>query len=252
MYAPLLVLFFGISFQTASAQCNPDDWVEWAYEQGRYWENYLLSEIHISPQEEVQIGDSLHLEMEQTNVILKNHPKQAYLNAIVRKLAAHTKRRQIPYKIHIIDNDKNLNALSIAGGHLYITTKMLDWMGSEDELAFVLAHEVAHVDEGHAVSKIKKIRAANLYVGPEYGTLAANIEMVATSPFGQIDEYQADRAGAILAAKAGYNPRMGLRFFVKLSKEESYDFVEKIMRTHPYSVERHNCLDDFMRNELGR
>ena len=82
--------------------------------------------------------------------------------------------------------------------------------------------------------------------------MAANIELILTQPLGQIDEYAADRLGAEIMTKAGYDPRKGLRFFEKMAQFEEYNEIEKMMRTHPYSTERHNCLHDFMTNELNR
>ncbi|MFK7904565.1 MAG: M48 family metalloprotease [Chitinophagales bacterium] len=91
----------------------------------------------------------------------------------------------------------------------------------------------------------------NQYFG-EYGVMAANIELLLSQPLGQIDEYAADRLGTTLMVKAGYDPRKGLRFFEKMADFEEYNEIEKMIRTHPYSDERHNCLSDYMMNELNR
>ncbi len=247
-----LELLFLLAISTAVlAQCNPEDEVESWYQWAKEWENYAIDQFPIGEEDEMKIGDSLHVKMQTENVLLKKHPKKAYINKIVQKLAKGVNRKGIRYRIHIIDDDKNLNAFSIAGGHLYITSKMISWAKSEDELAFIIGHEIAHVDNRHGIRKIQKLIIGETF-GGDYGLLAANAELLLSAPFGQIDEYDADRSGAVLATKAGYNPRKGLRFFEELSKNESYDYYEKLIRTHPYSQERHNCLHDFMTNELGK
>ncbi|MGB1205851.1 MAG: M48 family metallopeptidase [Chitinophagales bacterium] len=256
IFAFCFILFSSSTY--ISAQCYPVDdtenfdgqvesWYKWAKD----WENYAIDQFPISERDEMLIGDSLHLTMAKENVLLKTHPKKRKVEQIVANLAKSANRKSIKYTVHIIDDNKTLNAFSIAGGHVYVTSKILDWVESDDELAFILAHEVAHVDNKHSVRKAQKLLIGEMFLG-DYGILAANLEMLLSSPFGQIDEYDADRSGAVLAVKAGYNPRKGLRFFEKMSKDENYDYIEKIMRTHPYSAERHNCLDHFMREKLNK
>lgn len=229
--------------------CNPEEWVESFYEWGKSWENYILDYFPITVEEEETIGDSLHVAMGKENILLDRHFKQDFLNKVLSRIVPHVERKGITYDIHVIDDNKTLNAFSIAGGHLYITSKMIDWVESEDELAFILAHEVAHVDNKHSLRKVQKLIVGETFLG-DYGILAANLQILVSSPFGQIDEYDADKTGANLASKAGYNPRKGLRFFEKMAAGEQFDIVEKIIRTHPYSAERHDCLDSYIADEL--
>ena len=150
----------------------------------------------------------------------------------------------------IIKDDKSLNAFSIAGGRIYITTRMINYANTLDELAFVIAHEIAHVEQKHAARKIQTIIASRYYLA-ENGDFGAAIANALTSPFGQIDEYQADRAGADLVIAAGYDARKGLDFFERMATTERYDSIEKMVRTHPYSAERYACLHDYL-NQKGK
>lgn len=234
------------------AQCNPDDTVESWYAWAKDWENYAVDQFPISEADEMNIGDTLNQNMYKENKIVKKYNKQAYLDGIVKKLTKNVKRPGITYTIHVIDDPKTLNAFSVAGGHLYVTSKMVDWTESEDELAFVIAHEIAHIDNRHSIRKVQKmVLGHTLFDSYGYGEIAANLGLLISAPFGQIDEYDADRGGATLTAKAGYNPRKGLRFFEKMGEKESYALMEKVIRTHPYSKERLNCLDDYIKTELG-
>ncbi|MEZ4888836.1 MAG: M48 family metallopeptidase [Chitinophagales bacterium] len=234
-----------------NAQCNPDDEVESWLSWGKSWENFALDYFPMSVEREVEIGDSLYIEMIKDQKLLKSHPKKPMLDRVMSRLTPHVNRKGIVYRTHILDDDEMVNAYAIAGGHVFITSKMLDWVDSEDELAFVLAHEISHVDDKHSLRKVQKILLGGQYFG-EYGIMAANIELFLSQPLGQIDEYTADRLGANLMVKAGYDPRKGLEFFEKMAHSEEYNEIEKMIRTHPYSTERHNCLSDYMRNELNR
>lgn len=251
----LLVCGMCLSF-VAQAQCNPEDWVESFYDWGKTFERFALDQVAMSAAAEEEIGDSLHREMVKDKKVVADHPQQQYLSNLVKKISRYTTRKNIDYDIHVLKDKRSLNAFSIAGGHLYITEKMLDWVESEAELAFILAHEIAHVDHKHSVGKVQKMilskELSRHFLGEEYTNIAANLSLLLTAPFGQIDEYEADRQGAVLALKAGYNPRDGMRFFEKMGHDEQFHIVEKIIRTHPYSVERINCLDDFLRNDLKK
>ena len=115
-------LFFGAIFIFGSAnlmaQCNPDaqsidSWYNWA----KSWQNSAVDYFPISIGDEIIIGDSIHAQMSSEYVLDKKYAKQDYLDKIVKRLIANTKRKGIPYKIHVIDDSKTLNAFSIAGGH---------------------------------------------------------------------------------------------------------------------------------------
>lgn len=247
----LLLIFTVFLTSNAQAQCKPDDEVESWLSWGKSWTNYALDYFPMSEDRENEVGDSLYLEMMKEQKMVKYHPRRAMLDRVVSRLVPHVERKGIHYRTHILDDDEMINAFAIAGGHIFITSKMLGWVESEDELAFVLAHEIAHVDDKHSVRKVQKVILGEQYFG-EYGLMAANIGLILSQPLGQIDEYAADRLGAALMVKAGYNPRNGLRFFEKMAQFEEYDDFEKMMRSHPYSSERHNCLSDYMMNELNK
>lgn len=249
---PTLFLLFSYC-SNAFAQCNPESTVESFLDIGKSLEDAVLSYTPITTREEILIGDSLHQEMTKSKQfkISNNHPQEAKVNRILKKLLPNALRKDIPYKIYILEDSKNINAFSLAGGHLYITSKLLNWVDTEDELAFIIAHEIAHVDAKHVVRKVQKFKLGQEYFG-EYGSLVAGLQIILSSPFGQIDEYNADKIGAIICKKAGYNPRKGLAFFQRMAKNERYDDFEKVLRTHPYSTERYQCLDDFIRNRWER
>ncbi len=241
---------------TAIAQCNPEDWIEWGYDWGKVIEKEALKLFPLSEADEEIIGDSLHLQMIAKGNVAKNHPQKATLQRILRKITPHVKRKGIQYEIHILEDKKVPNAFSLAGGHIYVTEKMIDWVDSVNELAFVIAHEVGHIDGKHSIAKVQKLllseTALSHKYGKEYAQMVGSLGLLLSSPMGQIDEYEADRLGASLAVKAGFNPRDGLNFFERMSKKESKNIIERIVRTHPYSSARHNCLDEYLRVDLKK
>ena len=248
----LFSLVLMITPQKTTAQCNPDEWIEGWYDWAKGWQNYALDQFPITDAEEMACGDTMHLAVTKDYQLIPRaqHPKGGVLQQILQNLAQYKQRKGINYTLYIIKDDKTLNAFSIAGGRIYITTRMINYANTLDELAFVIAHEIAHVEQKHAARKIQTIIASRYYLA-ENGDFGAAIANALTSPFGQIDEYQADRAGADLVIAAGYDARKGLDFFERMATTERYDSIEKMVRTHPYSAERYACLHDYL-NQKGK
>jgi predicted Zn-dependent protease len=76
----------------------------------------------------------------------------AYVRRIGQRVANGAERRDIEYAFTVID-DPSVNAFAVPGGYIYVTRGLLAHLGSEAELAAVLAHEVAHVDRRHALGE---------------------------------------------------------------------------------------------------
>jgi beta-barrel assembly-enhancing protease len=91
------------------------------------------------------------------------------------------------------------------------------------------------------------LKTADSHFG-NIGVMAANLQLILTAPFGQADEYESDRVGAILAHKAGFDASKGNDFFIRLKKQEKNGLLERITRTHPYSAAREDCLNKFIKN----
>ena len=136
----LLTLLSCFSFN-AHAQCNPEDevesWLSWI----TGYKNAGLDYFSMTEEREMEVGDSLYWEMVKDQKLLKTHSKKPLLDKVMNRLTPHVNRKGISYRIHIMDDDEMVNAFAIAGGHIFITSKMLDWVESEDELAFVLSQQ---------------------------------------------------------------------------------------------------------------
>ncbi|MBF94085.1 MAG: hypothetical protein CMH58_02860 [Myxococcales bacterium] len=145
------------------------------------------------------------------------------------------------FSLHLI-KDKDLNAFASVGGYLYLTTGMIKSLASEDEMAWVLGHEIAHVTCGHCDRKAK-----TLHVAGGFGDIVetgANAGLMISAPFGQVDEYEADAKGRDYADEAGYDSEAGievLRRFMK--KEGESNLLDKMISSHPFSQERITRLE---------
>lgn len=159
------------------------------------------------------------------------------------------------YTFKIID-DKDVNAFALPGGYVYVNKGLLDYVHSDDELAGVLAHEIAHVAHHHAMQLMKVQQkqmlgmAAAVLAGAALGgsgsdlsslAYAANLINIARmSDYGQKAETDADRTAVALLAETKYNPVGMLTFMERLAVDEARkpNIEYGIFRTHPYSYSR--------------
>src|SRR5262249_37822112 len=125
-----------------------------------------------------------------------------------------------------------INAFAAPGGYVFVTTAAVKVAKSEDELACVLAHEVAHVVRGHALGNIQKSRLANVSsdvlqaagreaLTPQQvaqlnqlleGFIQDTLDALFVKGYSRDTEFEADRLGVEIAAKAGYDPSAMTRF----------------------------------------
>lgn len=245
----IIGLVMGQTTQGLSQDCqsNPLDYLFLA---AKVADNIGADFFPISEAEEMKIGEQMHKQTRQQFSVAQNGSQYARLKRIMNTLTPYLKRKGISYEIYLIDDAKMINAFAHAGGHIYVSTALMDFVESTDELAFVIGHELTHVDKRHTIRPIQKQVSAQQVLGEDYGAIAAQTQQILATPFGQIDEYEADWGGASLMKKAGYHPERSLDFFQKLKEFENPNLLEKFFRTHPFSDERICNLKQYINTEL--
>ncbi len=210
--------------------------------------------ILINTPAEITIGKNIAAEISKKQTIVSEISSVSRVQAIGRRLSAVSERKDIEYNFYVLA-DKELNALSLPGGFIYINKGLFDIL-NDDELAFVLGHEIGHVTAKHAVKKIQANMAyqmlANIaFAGIENQTSglvslakSANVAYnLIELGYGREDEYQSDYLGAKYAFKAGFNPNAALTSLEKLrNNQESKSQLLVYLRTHPYVDDRINAL----------
>lgn len=131
--------------------------------------------------------------------------------------------------IKLTIQENNLpHAETLPGGRIVITSGFLDCMQYEAELAFVLAHEMGHVLGQHAEKELE-------LVGTPEGIRDAQARRLRC-------ELEADREGLLLMARAGYDPRVGLRFWQRFNSTPEAVLQQQLAGTHPSHEERMRAL----------
>lgn len=120
---------------------------------------FILSLANISigkvtRDEEIKFGYAMDRAIISCYTLLLDNTIIDKINKIGNRIAKVSNKPNIKYTFRVV-NDSTINAYSVAGGFVYINTGLLNIIESEDELAAVLAHEIAHINEGHQIKFIQ-------------------------------------------------------------------------------------------------
>lgn len=168
-------------------------------------------------------------------------------------------RQQAPLGLVIIDNP-SINAFAAPGGVIGLNTGTILAASSMDELASVIAHEVAHISQNHYESGAdERKKALLMQIGGMLAAIAASAvdgdaaaavmmgsqtaTMNSSMAFSRNNEREADRVGMQIMNQAGYDPRAMPRFFATMNQQSQLNqtanqFLPSFVRSHPLSNER--------------
>jgi predicted Zn-dependent protease len=158
----------------------------------------------------------------------------------------------------VFDAPDTVNAFALPGGKVGVYTGLLKLASSDDEVATVIGHEIAHVTARHGAERMSQgilVAAGGLVLDSStqgrknhdlmlagYGLLAGG-GMLA---FSRSHESEADYIGIRYAAKAGYDPRAAITFWQKMEKQASGGKLPVFLSTHPRHERRISDLQRWM------
>jgi len=208
-----------------------------------------------STEKEVAIGRNIAKQIASEFKISKDPKEVERVNRIGSRIAAVCDRKDIHYYFYVIDNKDEYNAFSIPGGYVYIYKKLIDSL-NDDELAFVLAHEIGHIVARHAIKRLQAAMGMNLLMiastqanaepGFQEGLYfaLANITMA----YSRDDEFTADELGTKYIKLAGFKPDSGIEVLNKLYNNQKKQPLREYsyFRTHPYVAQRITHIKEYM------
>ena len=184
------------------------------------------------------------------------HPQVVRLRAIANKIIPHSydwnpRARQWKWEINLIGSNQ-INAFCMPGGKIAFFTGILNQLSlTDDEVAMVMGHEIAHALREHARERMGKSaatqglsRLGGAVVSGLFGIDPRLTDMVAreganllTLKFSREDETEADLVGMELGARAGYDPRAGVTLWQKISAANK-NAPPQWLSTHPSGTTR--------------
>lgn len=209
--------------------------------------------------EEAQIGRAIMRDIRNSGMVVEDPLVTEYLNDIGSRIAAQTNEGQHSFTFFAVQ-DERINAFALPGGYIGVHTGLLEATRNEDELAGVLAHEVAHVTQRHIARAIHAnsrqsilttammlgaiiVAAAGGSADAVQGAMAVAQGTAAQQQinFTRANEYEADRVGIAALADAGFDPYGMASFFDVLSRQQPTNpdmRVPEFLRTHPVTTDR--------------
>ena len=193
---------------------------------------------NISDEQEVEIGKQTNQQVLQQYQLYDSPQIQQYVSNLGQELLNSSDSRDIPFTFQVVASDE-VNAFATPGGFVYVTTGLLETAENRAQLASVMAHEIAHINERHGIDGLKQAVAAQGIantVGVDSNTLAQMAYQLAVDlPQSRSFEYEADRSGLEILQQAGYPPQAFANFLAKL---EGGGGTPEFIRTHPTSKNR--------------
>ncbi len=217
----------------------------------------LLGEnASINLEKEIELGRGLYLKLKEHGYVIDDPLLSRYLSDIGQSLLTSLEYRSRDYHFYLV-KDSSVNAFATPGGYIGVNVGLIAMTANEDELASVLAHEIAHVELMHSMQMIEKAKDVNMASiiavlaailvsgsNPEAASAVLYSGMAGATQsminFTRTNEYEADRLGVELLKKSEYQPDSMVDFMMILQRKETSGELSSIeyIRTHPVNSNR--------------
>ena len=203
--------------------------------------------------EEIKIGQGMTETLLGARPLYNDPELQRYVNDVGLWVAMQSDRPDLPWYFGVNDSD-HINAFATPGGFIIITKGMMKELRNEAELAGVLGHEIAHVNQKHHLKALRKSALTNLLgegaavaSDKKYSdlvrALSAPTKELYARGLDKADEYEADRMGVVFAARAGYDPYGLPAVLTTLATADTKDgYLALLYKTHPLPQARLDAL----------
>ena len=202
-----------------------------------------------SSERERKLGEKLAAELDHSVTIIDDPLINKCLNRIAQAIVRHS---EVSYQVtvRLVYDDDEVNAYSLPGGHLYMTSGLFMEVQTEAEMAMVMAHEIAHVAARHDTRTwtreilwdlpffpILKVPGPIGYSAQQF---ASALRSVPVMKFNRNTEHEADLLGLEYAYSAGYDPQGMLDLYERSVVEDSHapNFIVRLFDTHPSMKDR--------------
>lgn len=199
-----------------------------------------------SIQDDLALGERLHQEIQadpgQFPVIPRNSNVQAYqyLENIRDKIlnSGNVKyKNEFAWQVFIVDDDSTLNAFCAPGGYIYVYTGLIKFLDSEDQLAGVLGHEIAHADRRHSTKQLTKLYGIQLLLDIVLGENQGDLTNIAAGliglEFSRANEREADEYSVKYLCGTDYYADGASDFFEKMVQSGQGGNGLTFLSTHP-------------------
>lgn len=209
---------------------------------------------NISEEQERRLGRAASAVLLGAAPLHSDREVQKYVNRVGMWLVQHTERAGLDWRFAVLDS-QSVNAFAAPGGYVFVSRGLVAIARNEAELAGVLAHEIGHVLARHHLQamttqeRFKLVADLALKATDTSGVISDALLGVTREMYAkgleQDEEFAADRLGAVIAARAGYDP-YGLSQMLRTIAGVSSDaqVTGFFLSTHPPTGQRIERLDE--------
>ena len=190
----------------------------------------------LSIQKEEKLGEA-YVDLILLNPMFEEF-KSRQVNSAVRvigdRLEEGLEDSEYNYRFVVFDSDM-INAFTVPGGNILISTGLIGFCDSPEELAAVIAHEMGHVEERHVVSRLLKELGIEILTSGDQYVIGEVSGLLTSTSFDRKQEEEADLFAAKLLESSSIEPRTLATFFRKLEEEMDNELMQhfEIISTHP-------------------
>ena len=180
------------------------------------------------------------------------------IERVAAPIISDSYRKNIDYKFRILDTTE-VNAFASPNGYIYITNGLLNIIESDDELAFVIAHEMGHIEKKHAVIRYRRALAAMFlsalflasndnYEDPETALLTVVMTEMVLKGYSREQEKEADEVALAHLKRTGMDHHSFIMIMGKFLDMRQYKIyaIDKIFSTHPTPEKRIENLNELL------
>jgi predicted Zn-dependent protease len=207
-----------------------------------------------SPEEEARIGQQIAGNLLGAAPLVRDDTLQRYVNRVGRWVSLQSERPDLAWHFGVIDTD-DINAFAAPGGYVFLTKGLYRKLRNEAELAGVLGHEIGHVIRKHHLKLLQQsqgIAALGGFLGRKLKdenqvvqNLIGNGAEIVARGLDKDAEYEADRIGMVLTARAGYDAYALPAVLAEIGHVAKGDkSVSLLFKTHPLPEDRLEHLSE--------
>ncbi len=211
----------------------------------------------VSPQQEYRIGQGFYWRLQQSVDLIDDPEITNYLSELGYRLVTNSDAPQLNFKFFMVP-DNRVNAFAAPGGFIGINSGLILTSHEEDELASVLAHEIAHITQRHLIRSFERQKQLNLptaaaMIGavllgaadPQLGAAAITAVQAggvqARLNFTRANEAEADNIGMLTLVRSGFDAQAMPTFFERLQQANQFHTgrsIPEFLRSHPVTSSR--------------
>jgi len=156
--------------------------------------------------------------------------KAAQIEPLQREINLRVKDYRFEWEVNVLRDDRRANALCLPGGKMLVYTGILQVARSDDQLATVLSHEMAHALAHHASERVARGKADGVAV-------------LRNKAYDRQQEAEADHIGVFLMTFAGYDPGEAVHFWERMGQAgRDKGRLPEILSDHPSDAQRIRAL----------